>query len=137
MTNLLEKALITGFGLFVLIIFLSIIAPFLGEISNYFSNIDNDLEDCSIFFDEIDNAITFIIEKPESVYLKEIGYPKNLNVSFYGNQVRYEYLIDNKLHILEKSYNESFVQSNYRDVIPKNYLLKVSYILNSINVSID
>jgi len=137
MTNLLEKALLTGFGLFVLIIFLSIIAPFLGEISNYFNNMDDDLEDCNKFFDEIDNAINFIIEKPESVYSKEIEYPKNLNVSFYGNQVRYEYLIGKKLHILEKSYNESFVQSNYREMVPKNYLLKISYILNSINVSID
>ena len=32
MTNLLEKSLITGFGIFVLIIFITLIAPFYNEV---------------------------------------------------------------------------------------------------------
>ena len=82
MTNLLEKALLTGFGIFVLTIFLSMINPFIIQISEFNGTTENDIRIYENFFNEVDIAVKFIIECPDEIYLREIDYPKNLNVTF-------------------------------------------------------
>ena len=52
MTNLLEKALITGFGIFILTIFISIINPFIIIVSNFNETISVDIDECENFFFE-------------------------------------------------------------------------------------
>ena len=44
MTNLLEKALITGFGIFILTIFISMINPFIVQVSDFNENVNSDIE---------------------------------------------------------------------------------------------
>jgi hypothetical protein len=75
MTNLLEKALLTGFGVFILIIFISLINPFILSISEFNSSIKNDVEKYNNFFNEVDTAILFVIANPEVNYLNIIEYP--------------------------------------------------------------
>lgn len=137
MTNLLEKALLTGFSLFVIIVFISIITPFLGEVSNYYNNSSEDIENYIKIIEEIDNGINFIIKKPELIYSKEINLPKNLNISFFGNLITYDYIYENKLFSIEKLYNQSFIECVYRNNITQSYLLKISYNLGMLNVSIE
>ena len=62
MTNLLEKALITGFGIFILTIFISMINPFLMQISEFNDNVNTDIEKYENFFYEVDTGIKFIIK---------------------------------------------------------------------------
>jgi len=137
MTNLLEKALLTGFGLFIIIVFISIITPLLGEISKYYNSSNEDIESYIKIIDEIDYGINYVIKKPESIYSTEIKFPRNLNISFFGDIITYDYIYENKLFSIEKLYNQSFIECVYRSIIPQSYLLKISYILSMLNVSID
>ncbi|MFX0177427.1 MAG: hypothetical protein ACFE85_14530 [Candidatus Hodarchaeota archaeon] len=137
MTTLFEKALLTGFGLFILIIFFSIINPFLGEIANYYKNVDHDNLIYSNFINEIDNAINSIIEKPNETYLKEVKYPEDLNITFYGNIAKFEYFLQYQLYSINKEYLDSFVECYYYNVFPNTYILIISYKSNLIDVSFN
>ncbi|MFW9829756.1 MAG: hypothetical protein ACFFEY_19435, partial [Candidatus Thorarchaeota archaeon] len=99
MTNLVEKTLLLGFGLFTLTLFASIIIPFMGEIASFNQNDKNDLELCFLLIDEIDRGINYLEINPEGIYLEVIEYPPRLNVSFYENIIKYEFNIDNHLII--------------------------------------
>ena len=118
MTNLLEKALLTGFGIFVLTIFLSMINPFIIQISEFNGTIENDIIAYENFFDEVDIAVKFIIENPDAIYLSEIDYPKNLNVTFNDFYVKYDFIIENKLNYKIYEYNEPFTNYFYRNLYP-------------------
>ncbi|MFX1356723.1 MAG: hypothetical protein ACFFA8_05500 [Promethearchaeota archaeon] len=127
MTNLFEKALLTGFGLFTLIIFFSIVNPFLGEISNYYKLIDNEKKVYMSFISKIDYAINSIIENPNETYIDEINYPKDLNVSFYENITKYEYFIQDQTNSVFKEYSSQFVENHYCDLLPDLYNLLIIY----------
>ena len=58
MTNLLEKALLTGFGLFILTIFVSLINPFIISISEFNRTSKNDVENYNNFFNALANFIS-------------------------------------------------------------------------------
>ncbi|TFG12860.1 MAG: hypothetical protein EU531_10220, partial [Promethearchaeota archaeon] len=70
MTNLIEKALIIGFGIFIASLFLSISMPFLEKFVNYNSSLDDDLSDYLKLINEVDKGILYIIENPNSFYQK-------------------------------------------------------------------
>ena len=93
MTNLIEKSLLLGFGIFTIMIFSSIIIPFLGTIADFNQNGRNDLETYILFINEIDQGINYVIQNQEEIYLNEIDYPPNLNTSFYVNIVKFEFFI--------------------------------------------
>ena len=93
MTNLSEKALITGFGILILTIFISMINPFLIQISEFNSTINDDIKIYEDFFVDVDTGIKFIIENPNATYIKNIEYPRNLNVILTDFYCKYEYVI--------------------------------------------
>ena len=134
MTNLLEKALLTGFGIFVLTIFLSMINPFIIQISEFNGTIENDIIAYENFFNEVDIAVKFIIENPDAIYLREIDYPKNLNVTFNDFYVKYDFLIENKLDYKIYEYNKPFINLFYRNLSSTTFLLNVSCFQNLIAV---
>ncbi len=134
MTNLLEKALLTGFGIFVLIIFLSMINPFIIQISEFNGTIENDIITYENFFNEVDIAVKFIDENPDAIYLKEIDYPKNLNVTFSDFYVKYDFLIENKLNYKIYEYNKPFINHFYRNLPSTTFILNVSCFQNFIAV---
>ena len=45
MTNLIEKTLLIGFGIFITSLFLTFSIPFFGHIFNYYGIIEDDLND--------------------------------------------------------------------------------------------
>ena len=111
MTNLLEKALLTGFGILVLTIFLSMINPFIVQISEFNGTIENDILAYENFFNEVDIAVKFN--------------------DFY---VKYDFLIENKLNYKIYEYNKPFINIFYRNLSTTTFILNVSCFQNFIAV---
>ena len=132
---MLEKALLTAFGIFTLILFLTLVIPFLGEISDYNKNDRCDLESYMTFFNEVDNAILQVIENPEEPSLNSVHYPENLNITFDNCYIKFYYLLEGKQQIKILEYEAPFFQCSYQNIPSKTYLMKVSYRGSSIEVS--
>ncbi len=87
MAELFEKALLFGFGIVVLLMFLSFLAPFLDMLFQY--NDDGGLNNYTRVIDEIDVEILYNIDNPEELYLVDIEYPPNLNITLYDQYKKY------------------------------------------------
>ncbi|MFX1377770.1 MAG: hypothetical protein ACFFA4_01635 [Promethearchaeota archaeon] len=136
MTNLIEKSLLLGFGIFTLTIFSSILIPFLGTIVEFNQNGRNELEDYMFFINEIDQGINHVIENQDETYLRNIEYPSNLNLTLYSNIARYEFLIENQLCVKIKEYDGYFVKQNFQEITPGSYLLNISHYLSFIKINL-
>ncbi len=134
MTNLLEKALLTGFGIIILIVFVSLINPFIISISKFNNTIKNDVEKYNNFLIEVDTAILFIIENPDEIHLNEIEYPRNLNVTLAEDYVKYNFLIENEIQYKIYEYAKPFISHAYINLSSSRYLLKISCNYNYIDV---
>jgi len=134
MTNLLEKSLLLGFSIFILTIFSSLLIPFLSEIAEFNSNEKNELEDYVSFFDEINNAVLYVIDNPDKSYLKNLDYPNYLNISCFDRLIVFDYRIGLQTYNKVLIYNTSFHNSFYQNIFPKTYLLNVSYLDSNIKV---
>ncbi len=137
MTNLIEKSLLLGFGIFTLTIFASIIIPFLGKIADFNQNGRNDLETYMSFINEIDQGIQYVIQNQDEVYLKIINYPSEINTTFYANIAKYEFFIEEQLCVKIEEYNEFFINSYYHQIPPGAFLLSISCYLSLIKVNIS
>ncbi|MFW9818815.1 MAG: hypothetical protein ACFFE5_04330 [Candidatus Thorarchaeota archaeon] len=137
MTNLIEKSLLLGFGIFTLTIFSSIILPFLGRLAEFNQNGRNELESYMYFINELDQGINYVIKNPDKVYLKNIDYPNNLNTSFYANIAKFEFFIEDQHCVEIKEYTESFINQDYQKLIPEIYLLNISSRVSLINVNLN
>jgi hypothetical protein len=137
MTNLLEKALITGFGIFVLTIFISMINPFIINISNFNDTIKVDIDECEDFFFEVDSAIKFVISNANTTYTKTIEYPENLNVTFSESYCKYDYIIGNNYYNKIIEYIKPFIHHSYINLPAESYVLKVLIIHNFVEVQFN
>ena len=137
MTNLLEKALVTGFGIFILTIFISMINPFIMQVSEFNSTIIDDIEIYEDFFFEVDTGIKFIIENPNATYIKNIEYPRNLDVILTDFYCKYEYVIGNKSNYKIFEYIKPFINQSYVNLSANNYFLSVSIVYNFIEVQFN
>jgi hypothetical protein len=137
MTNLLEKALLTGFGIFILTIFISMINPFIIQVSEFNSTIKDDIGIYEDFFIDVDTGIKFIIENPNATYIKNIEYPKNLDVILTGFYCKYEYVIGNKSNYKIFEYIKPFINQSYVNLSANNYFLSVSIVYNFIEVQFN
>ncbi|MFX0000692.1 MAG: hypothetical protein ACFE9Q_05770 [Candidatus Hodarchaeota archaeon] len=136
MSNLIEKTLLIGFGIFSLTIFSSILIPFLGSLTEFNYIEKNKLESYMIIIDEISNGIEYVVQNIDEIYLKRIEYPDNLNISFYDNIAKYEFIIEGKICCKILEYNEQFVMKNFHQIPPNIYLLNItrSSILIKVNI---
>lgn len=134
MTNLLEKALITGFGIFVLIVFLSLAIPFFDQLNQYDNDQRNKVEIYLGFINEVDSAITKVNNNPLDDVIIAINYPDGLNLTLTYKYAKFYYLIDNLIHSIIYEYDYYFNYSNYQNMYPSSYLLKVSMNPPLINV---
>ena len=135
MTTLMEKSLLAGFGIFILITFFSLITPFLGIFLDYNQNQKEELDDFLTFFNEVDKAIDYVILNPEETYIKSIYYPTNLNITFIDNYVKYYYFFDNENHIRIFEYSSFFVYHLFFDINSRTYILNVSNSFLLIDIS--
>ncbi|MHA2181678.1 MAG: hypothetical protein ACXAAH_09670 [Promethearchaeota archaeon] len=127
MTNLLEKALLLGFSIFLLAVFSAILFPFLGELNEHLDNEQNELEIYTEFLDDVNEAVLFITQNPKESYLQEIQYPRNLNLTIFETYIISEFLIEGKIYSKTSSYNTSFHNCFFHNLPSQKYLLNVSY----------
>ena len=125
MTNLLEKALITGFGIFALTMFIVLIAPMLDHLDKFELENSGDLRDVSVLIDEIDDGIEQVSTNPEEMYGSSIYYPPNLKIIIEGNHVRYDFKIDGKEHSEIRYYELELSSRTYEYLKPTSYILKI------------
>ncbi|GAG22348.1 unnamed protein product [marine sediment metagenome] len=135
MTNLLEKALLLGFSIFILTIFSSILIPFLDDITEFNTQEKNNIETYLDFLDEVNDAVLYIIDNPEKSYLKDIQYPSNLNLTIFDTFIISEFIIGSNKYNKVLSYNGSFLNCFFHGVPPKTYILNVSYPFSNIIVN--
>lgn len=92
MTNLLEKALLIGFGIFILTIFFILVAPLFGKITDFKENDKRDLDDYNNdsiiikFYENNEN-----IEKDEKIYFVNVEYLRYLEIFFKNTYSRFYY----------------------------------------------
>lgn len=137
MTNLLEKALITGFGIFILTIFISMINPFIMQISEFNNTIKDDIEIYEDFFFEVDAGIKFIIENPNATFVQNIEYPRNLNVTLTGFYCKYDYVIGNKNNYKIFEYIKPFINHSYVNLSADSYILRISIVYDFIEIQFN
>ncbi len=137
MTNLLEKALIVGFGVFILTIFISMINPFIMQVSEFNSTIKDDIELYEDFFFDVDTGIKFIIENPNATYVKNIEYPRNLDVILTDFYCKYEYVLGNQNNYKIFEYIKPFINHSYVNLSANSYTLIISIVYNFIEVQFN
>jgi len=91
-TNLLEKALLIGFGIFILTIFFILVAPFFGKITDFKENDKRDLDD------DYNNSITIKfhknnenIDKDVDIYFVNVEYLRSLEIFSTNKYIRFYY----------------------------------------------
>ncbi len=131
---MVEKSLLIGFGLLTLIGFLSIIQPFFGTLLHYYDEENQDIEK---FIEEIDQAITHIISNPEDIYEEELLFPKEVNITVSGYEVKYNYLINNIAYSNSKKYGTLFHTAFYHNLTPMEYILNVFFESNYIRIKLS
>ncbi len=137
MTNLIEKSLLLGFGIFTIIIFSTILIPFLGSIVEYNHKEKEALESYMIFINEVDLGLIYVSQHPKVSYIKEVDYPNNLNISFYDHIAKYEFILENKIWVRYIEYNITFINSYFHSIPPQTYLLNISQHSTLIRVNIS
>jgi hypothetical protein len=137
MTNLIEKTLLIGFGIFTLTIFSSILIPFIGRLSEFNSSERNKLESYMIVVDEIHQGIEYVAQNRDEIYLKKIEYPNDLNITFYDSIAKYEFIIEEQLCYKILEYNHTFINKIYQHLSPQTYLLNISRNSMLIKVNIN
>ena len=126
MTNLVEKALLIGFVIFSLILFFSVVMPFIDEVSKSIRSEQENLNKFIILQSEIENSILYIIENPNELNSKHINYPKNLNITIDYNYIKYFLLIYGELHVEVSTFEFSLFPIIYENLYPQKYLLNIS-----------
>lgn len=135
MTSLLEKSLITGFGIFALILFLILISPFIQKIEEYKKNEEEEeLDEYTNFINKINSAIKYSINHPGAEFIENIEYPENMNISFKDNYVKFDFLLENKIYSKIINYEAQFVQKYYYNMPSKTYQLNITHHSSLINV---
>ena len=101
MTNLLEKALLIGFGIFILTLFFILVGPFFGKITDFKDNDKRDL------YDDNNNSIIIKfyennenIEKDEEIHFLNVEYLRYLELSFKNNYTKFYYNLKEKTYKL-------------------------------------
>jgi len=131
MTNLLEKSLITGFGIFVLIIFITLIAPFYNEVEEFNEEDKDDIDNYMDFVGQLDNAILSVKENPGFIYKDNIQCYENLDVIIEGKQVKIYFELDNEPYYKIFEYEVYLCNYTYDTLASEVYSLEILFINNN------
>jgi hypothetical protein len=136
-TNLVEKSLLTGFGIFTLIIFFIFISPFFQEIENYENNTEDDLDEIMLFIHKVDEALHYFIDNSQDNYLVEIQIPTNINITFINNYVKFDFMLENNIHSKVLNFDERFIQKYFYEFTSSLYQMNISLLNTLINVEFN
>ena len=126
MSNLLEKSLLIGFGIFTLIIFASIIVPFINQITEYNKDRREELQNYLDFIEKIDSSIKSVINDPSQVYTRTILYPEKINITIQEYSIEYKFLLGDTFNSKTEDYSQPFYQCEYLNFPSMSYDLNVS-----------
>lgn len=137
-TSLLEKNLIVGFGIFILIMIFPVINQYIDEIIQY----DKDRDEIGKFtnvLETIDEGITSIEKYNISYYKSTLVIPKNLEILIERNHISYNLVLSND--IVEKiifyksnfSTDQRFFKDSFKALIEiSTWRLKIQINISSI-----
>lgn len=126
MSNLLEKSLLTGFGIFVLILFFTYINPFIMQFFEVNNIYTDEIRPYLMLIDKVDEGVYFVLNDKDQSYLETINYPDNLNITLNQHFIKYEFLINSDLNYRIYEYEGIFSPYNYILLSPKEYFLNIS-----------
>ena len=130
MTNLLEKSLITGFGILILIIFIALIAPFLNQIEEFKEDDEEDIDNYLTFVEQLDNAVLSVIENPDIPYKDDIFCYETIDLIIEGNQIKIYFKLEDDPYYKILEYNRFFFNYTYDNFTSKQYSLEILFIDN-------
>ena len=130
MTNLLEKSLITGFGIVVLIIFIILIAPFYNQIEEFKEDDEEDIDNYLNFIEQLDNAILAVIKNPNIQYKNKIHCYETLDLIIERNQIKIYFKLEDDQYYKILEYNSYFCNYTYDTLASKVYSLEILFINN-------
>ena len=130
MTNLLEKSLITGFGILVLIIFIILIAPFFNQIEEFKEDDEEDIDNYMNFVEQLDNAILSVIENPDIPYKDDIHCYETIDLIIKGNQIKISFKLEDDHYYKILEYNSYFWNCTYDTLASEVYSLEILFINN-------
>ncbi len=136
MTNLFEKSLITGFGIFVLIIFITLISPFYDEVEEFNEEDKDDIDNYMDFVEQLDNAILTVKENPGFIYDDKIKCYENLDVLIEGKQVKIYFKLDNENYYKIFEYKIQLCNYTYDYLISEIYNLEILYLNNNSYINV-
>lgn len=136
MTNILEKSLLIGFGLFILIIFLSFSAPFINAIITFNTREKSDLNSYLSFIDDIDKGINHVIEYQDRQFIQTIEYPQGLNITFIEKMAKFNFFLANQYCQKIIEYNEYFIAKQFYNIPPQYYVLNITMELSKILITL-
>lgn len=128
MTEILEKALMIGFGIIILLFFLSIASPFFKLIENY--KYDSDLKKNLMCISIINSGINDTINNPSLNFSIIIELPENFSLLASGNEIKYSFILDNVEYIYNYKFVYEFSSFFYNE--PGSYILKINIIAEMI-----
>ena len=137
MSNLVEKSLIVGFGVFSLIVLLSVINPFLNLFLQNYQDETVSLENYNNIIEKIDAGVYYIIANPQNDHHDVIEFPAYMNISISRNEIIYHYKIDDRIVTKCKSYSINFFDAIYEEYPPHNYDLLIHFELELLKVLIN
>lgn len=130
MTNLLEKSLITGFGILVLIIFIILTAPFFNQIEEFKEDDEKDIDNYMDFVERLDNAILSVFENPDITYKDDIQCYETLNLIIEGNQIKIYFKLEDDQYYKIIEYKSYFCNYTYDALASEVYSLEILFINN-------
>ena len=136
MTNLLEKVLLTGFGIVILVLFFSVINPFIIQFFEINEYHQNNIAPYLSVIDDVNYGISYVQDNKDTQYLKTISYPENLNITLLDHNIKFHYLINSGIECRIYEYSVGFYNQNYSSLIPKDYIMNISFQECLIKVSI-
>ncbi|MBN1216735.1 MAG: hypothetical protein JXA99_15010 [Candidatus Lokiarchaeota archaeon] len=134
MTNLIEKILLTGFGIFVLMSFFFIIAP-LTNLFNEYDDYKDDVNETLININEIDNCVQYISIYHNSSISKELEISNNLNISIEESKIEYFFKINQEVKKITCTHNIILNNKKFNLIHNMWYNLSISYKSYSIDIN--
>jgi hypothetical protein len=133
MTNLVEKSLITGFGILILILFISLVFPFITTLSEY-KNEEHTLNDYIVIIDTFDLNINELEKNPQDERNFCVYVPKNFNISTSQEMLIFEFYYKDKKYSKVLNYEISFISNFFNNMEARLYDVKICLIDNMINI---
>lgn len=125
MTALIEKILLLGLGIFILISFMLFISPLIKQLNYFNVNEADDLNEILIFIEDTESLIKKTISEKESSSI-EIYFPENLDCYFFDSYAKFEFSFKGDFYQKILSFELPFYNRTYRNVSSKLYTLEVT-----------